>query len=85
MHVEDADASPLLAASDLMVTDHSTIGFEFCLLDRPLIVFDAPELIETARINPERVRELRSARARRRERRPSFATPPATRASDRTR
>jgi glycosyltransferase involved in cell wall biosynthesis len=60
-HVEEADASPLLAASDLMVTDHSTIGFEFCLLDRPLIVFDTPLLIETARINPERVRELRSA------------------------
>src|SRR5205814_879967 len=38
VHVEDPDASPLLAASDLMVTDHSTIGYEFCLLDRPLIV-----------------------------------------------
>jgi GT2 family glycosyltransferase len=61
VYVEDADASPLLAASDLMVTDHSTIGFEFCLLDRPLIVYDTPQLIETARINPERVRELRSA------------------------
>jgi len=61
VHVEDPDASPLLAASDLMVTDHSTIGFEFFLLDRPLIVFDVPKLIEIARINPERVRELRSA------------------------
>ena len=61
VHVEEPDASPLLAASDLMVTDHSTIGFEFFLLDRPLIVFDVPKLIETARINPERVRELRSA------------------------
>ncbi|MGH9142216.1 MAG: bifunctional glycosyltransferase/CDP-glycerol:glycerophosphate glycerophosphotransferase [Vicinamibacterales bacterium] len=61
VHVEDADASPLLAASDLMVTDHSTIGFEFCLLDRPLIVFDTPGLIEAARINPERVRQLRGA------------------------
>jgi GT2 family glycosyltransferase len=61
VHVEDPDASPLLAASDLMVTDHSTIGFEFFLLDRPLIVFDVPGLIETARINPERVRQLRRA------------------------
>jgi hypothetical protein len=61
VHVDDADASPLLAASDLMVTDHSTIGYEFCLLDRPLIVFDAPGLVEAARINPERVRELRRA------------------------
>jgi hypothetical protein len=57
----DADASPLLAASDLMVTDHSTIGFEFCLLDRPLIVFDAPGLAGLARINPERIALLRSA------------------------
>lgn len=56
-----ADASPLLAASDLMVTDHSTIGFEFCLLDRPLIVFDAPDLARVARINPERIAALRSA------------------------
>jgi len=56
-----ADASPLLAASDLMVTDHSTIGFEFCLVNRPLIVFDAPDLPRVARINPERVALLRSA------------------------
>jgi CDP-glycerol glycerophosphotransferase (TagB/SpsB family) len=58
---EDGDASPLLAASDLMVTDHSSIGFEFCLLDRPVIVFDAPDLARVARINPERIAELRSA------------------------
>jgi hypothetical protein len=58
---EDSDASPLLAASDLMVTDHSSIGFEFCLLDRPVIVFDAPDLARVARINPERITELRSA------------------------
>jgi CDP-Glycerol:Poly(glycerophosphate) glycerophosphotransferase len=63
VHVEDPDPSALLAASDLMVTDHSTIGFEFCLLDRPLIVYDAPDLIAVARINPDRVRELRSAAA----------------------
>jgi len=56
-----ADASPLLAASDLMVTDHSTIGFEFCLVNRPLIVFDAPDLVRVARINPEKVALLRSA------------------------
>jgi hypothetical protein len=58
---EDGDASPLLAASDLMVTDHSSIGFEFCLLDRPLIVFDAPDLERVARINPERISALRRA------------------------
>jgi hypothetical protein len=58
---EDADGSPLLAASELMVTDHSSIGFEFCLLDRPLIVFDAPDLAGVARINPERIASLRRA------------------------
>jgi hypothetical protein len=59
--VETADASPLLAASDLMVTDHSSIGFEFCLLDRPLVVFDAPDLARVARINPDKIALLRSA------------------------
>jgi hypothetical protein len=59
--VESADSSPLLAASDLMITDHSSIGFEFYLLNRPLIVFDAPDLVDAARINPEKVALLRSA------------------------
>jgi CDP-glycerol glycerophosphotransferase (TagB/SpsB family) len=59
--VEWADSSPLLAASDVMVTDHSAIGFEFCLLDRPLIVFDAPDLARVARINPEKIALLRGA------------------------
>ena len=58
--VEAADSSPYLAASDLMVTDHSSIGFEFCLLDRPLLVFDTPDLARTARINPEKMALLRS-------------------------
>jgi hypothetical protein len=59
--VETADSSPLLAASDVMVTDHSSVGFEYCLLDRPLIVFDAPDLPWVARINPEKIKTLRSA------------------------
>jgi hypothetical protein len=58
---DQGDGSPLLAAADLMVTDHSSIGFEFCLLDRPLIVFDAPDLARVARINPERMASLRRA------------------------
>jgi hypothetical protein len=55
-----AHAGPYLAAADLMVTDHSTIGFEFALLDRPLVVFDAPDLLEQARINPDKWHQLRS-------------------------
>jgi CDP-glycerol glycerophosphotransferase len=54
-----AHAGPYLAAADLMITDHSTIGFEFALLDRPLVVFDAPDLLEEARINPDKWQALR--------------------------
>jgi hypothetical protein len=54
-----ADASPFLAASNVLVTDHSTVGFEFALLDRPLVVFDAPDLLDAARIAPERWHALR--------------------------
>ena len=57
------DSTPFVLASDVMVTDHSSIGFEFCALDRPLVVYDAPGLVETARINPEKVSLLRSAAA----------------------
>jgi hypothetical protein len=58
---QDADCTPLLAASDLLLTDHSSIGFEFCVLDRPIVVIDAPDLARVARINPERIALLRSA------------------------
>jgi CDP-glycerol glycerophosphotransferase (TagB/SpsB family) len=43
------------------VTDHSSVGFEYLILDRPLIVYDVPELVAAARINPEKVRLLQSA------------------------
>ena len=56
-----ADSSPLLAAADIMVTDHSSVGFEFLVLDRPLMVFDAPDLPGAARINAEKITLLRSA------------------------
>jgi CDP-glycerol glycerophosphotransferase (TagB/SpsB family) len=62
-HVETPDVSALLAAADLMVTDHSSVGFEYLVLDRPLIVFDAPGLTAAARINPEKVALLRSVAA----------------------
>jgi hypothetical protein len=56
-----ADATPLLAAAEVMITDHSSVGFEYLVLDRPLIVFDAPDLPRAARVNPEKVALLRSA------------------------
>lgn len=55
-----ADITPLLAAADLLVTDHSTAGFEFALLDRPLVVYDAPALQTAARISPDKWMLLRS-------------------------
>ena len=60
-YVEGADASPFMAAAQIMVTDHSSVGFEFLALDRPLIVYHAPELATAARINPEKIALLRSA------------------------
>jgi hypothetical protein len=55
------DSSPYLAAADVMVTDHSSIGFEYLTLDRPLVIFDAPDLAWVARINPDKITLLRSA------------------------
>jgi hypothetical protein len=56
-----ADASPYLFVADLLITDHSSVGFEFMLLDRPIIVVDCPGLIQTARVSLDKVRLLRSA------------------------
>ena len=61
VYVEGPDASPYLAAADVMLTDHSSVGFEYLVLDRPLLVFDTPGLTAAARINPEKVIMLRSA------------------------
>ena len=55
------DAAPYLAAADALVTDHSSIGFEYALLDRPLVVVDCPELVANAEITPSKVTALRSA------------------------
>jgi glycosyltransferase involved in cell wall biosynthesis len=56
-----ADASPYLFAADAVVTDHSSVGFEYMLLDRPIVVIDCPELIDKARVSADKVRLLRSA------------------------
>jgi hypothetical protein len=60
---DGADASPYLFAADALITDHSSVGFEFMLLDRPVIVIDCPTLVEKARIGADKVRLLRSAAA----------------------
>ena len=40
-----SDASPWLVAADVLITDHSSIGFEYLLLDRPLVRIAMPKLI----------------------------------------
>jgi glycosyltransferase involved in cell wall biosynthesis len=57
----DSDAAPYLYAADALVTDHSSVGFEFMLLDRPVVVIDCPELIKKARVSADKVTLLRSA------------------------
>jgi hypothetical protein len=58
---KERDAAPYLFVSDLVITDHSSVGFEFMLLDRPLIVIDCPELIHKACVSPDKVIRLRRA------------------------
>jgi hypothetical protein len=56
----EPDISPYLVAADVMVTDHSSAGFEFLLRDRPLVRIHRPELIELANIHPDYVDLLAS-------------------------
>jgi hypothetical protein len=54
------DISPYLVASDLMITDHSSAGFEFLLRDRPIVRIHRPELIREANIHADYVGLLAS-------------------------
>jgi CDP-Glycerol:Poly(glycerophosphate) glycerophosphotransferase len=54
------DISPYLVAADVMVTDHSSAGFEYLLRDRPIVRIHRPELIRTANIHPDYVALLAS-------------------------
>jgi hypothetical protein len=58
--VRSSDATPLLTISDVLVTDHSSIGFEFMLLDRPLVVIDCPRLLERAQVSADKIGRLRA-------------------------
>jgi hypothetical protein len=54
------DISPYLAAADVMLTDHSSAGFEYLLRDRPIVRIHRPELIREANIHPDYVELLAS-------------------------
>jgi hypothetical protein len=47
------DISPYLVAADVMITDHSSAGFEFLLRDRPIIRIHRPALLELANVHPD--------------------------------
>jgi hypothetical protein len=52
---EGANIAPLLAAADVMITDHSSAGFEYLLVDRPLVRIEIDELIRQANVHPDYV------------------------------
>ncbi len=54
------DISPYLVAADLMITDHSSAGFEFLLRDKPIVRIHRPSLIELANIHRDYVDLLAS-------------------------
>jgi hypothetical protein len=54
------DIAPYLVAADLMITDHSSAGFEFLLRDCPLVRIHRPELITLANIHRDYVELLAS-------------------------
>jgi hypothetical protein len=58
---DGSDACPYMAAADVLITDHSSVGFEYLLLNRPLIRISIPELIAKTDINPDYVDLLKEA------------------------
>jgi hypothetical protein len=46
--VRDADVMPLLFASELLITDASSVANEYSLLDRPIVYLDVPKLLAKA-------------------------------------
>jgi hypothetical protein len=58
---ESANITPCLVAADVMVTDHSSAGFEYFLLDRPLVRIDLPRLLAHANVHAGYVELLAGA------------------------
>src|SRR5215217_3788720 len=56
-----SNSCPYLVAADVMITDHSSIGFEYLLLDRPVVRIEVPQLLSEANVNPEYVELLSDA------------------------
>lgn len=43
VHIFDFNSNPYLHVSDIMITDAGGVGFEYILLDKPIIYIDVPE------------------------------------------
>ena len=56
-----SNSSPYLAGADALITDHSSVGFEYLLLDRPLIRIHVSELLENTDIEPVYVQLMSEA------------------------
>lgn len=56
-----SNSSSYLIAADVLITDHSSVGFEYLLLDRPLIRIHVPELLEKTDIEPVYVQLMTEA------------------------
>jgi CDP-glycerol glycerophosphotransferase len=56
-----SNSSSYLMAADVLITDHSSVGFEYLLLDRPLIRIHVPELLEKTDIEPVYVQLMSEA------------------------
>jgi CDP-glycerol glycerophosphotransferase (TagB/SpsB family) len=56
-----SNSSEYLMAADMLITDHSSVGFEYLLLDRPLIRIHVPELLEKTDIEPVYVQLMAEA------------------------
>ncbi len=41
-----SDIVPLLVAADLLITDASSVAFEYALRDRPIVFMDVPEILQ---------------------------------------
>jgi CDP-glycerol:poly(glycerophosphate) glycerophosphotransferase len=57
---QEADICPYLVAADVMITDHSSSGFEYLLLDRPLVRIHCPDLLTLANVHNDYVELLAS-------------------------
>ena len=56
-----SNSSSYLMAGDVLISDHSSVGFEYLLLDRPLIRIHMPELLEKTDIEPVYVQLMSEA------------------------